>query len=236
MKINDIEIDPSDCATPELAAVQELLRQRAVALEFLEEDAENEAISAAIERLLEQEVDVPDPAPEECQRWYEANKKKYRNGDLIHARHILFQVTEGTPVPAVRSLAEAMLGELRANPELFEERAKANSNCPSGANGGQLGQLQRGSTVPEFEKAIFDGTRTGILPELVQTRHGFHIVAVDERIPGEQLPFEAVAKNVADEMRKITEEQALGQYMRLLAGQAYLDGVELDSVASPLVQ
>src|SRR5699024_2698462 len=157
-------------------------------------------------------------------------------GELVHARHILFQVTPGTPVAAVRSVAEAMLMELRANPELFEERARDKSNCPSAAEGGQLGQLQRGSTVPEFEKAIFEGETIGVLPGLVQTRHGFHIVAVDERIAGEQLPFEAVAEQIADELRGASEERALSQYVRVLAGDAELDGVDLDAAASPLVQ
>lgn len=236
MKVNDIEIDPADGATPELAAVQELLRQRAVELGLLEEDADYEAISAGIERLLGQEVNVPEPAPEECRRWYDTHTDKYRSGELVHARHILFQVTPGTPVPAVRSVAEAMLQELRANPELFEQRARDKSNCPSAAEGGQLGQLQRGSTVPEFEKAVFDGNRLGVLPDLVQTRHGFHIVAVDQRIAGEQLPFEVVADQVANELRAASEERALGQYVRVLAGQAELEGVTLDAAASPLVQ
>lgn len=236
MKVNNVYVDPTDGATPQLAAVQELLRQRAVQLELLTDDDDDQTVSDAIEQLLAQEIDVPEPAPEECQRWYEANKAKYRTGELVHARHILFQVTQGTPVPAVRAVAEAMLKELRANPELFAERAKANSNCPSGKQGGQLGQLQRGSTVPDFEKAVFDTKRTGVLPDLVQTRHGFHIVAVDERIAGQQLPFEAVADKVADEMRRTTEEQALNQYVRVLAGQSELEGVDLNAVGSPLVQ
>lgn len=236
MKVNDIEIDPADFATPELAAVQELLRQRAVALDYLAEGADDDTVAAGIDRLLEGEVDVPDPAPEEARRWYEANKERYRNGELVHARHILFQVTPGTPVAAVRSVAEAMLMELRGNPGLFEERARANSNCPSAAEGGQLGQLQRGSTVPEFEKAVFDGETIGVLAQLVQTRHGFHIVAVDQRIPGEQLPFEAVADQVADELHSASEERALSQYVRMLAGNAELEGVDLDAAASPLIQ
>jgi len=236
MKVNNVYVDPTDGATPQLAAVQELLRQRAVQLELLTDDDDDHVASEAIEQLLAREVDVPEPAPEECRRWYEANKAKYRTGELVHARHILFQVTQGTPVPAVRAVAEAMLKELRANPELFAERAKANSNCPSGKQGGQLGQLQRGSTVPDFEKAVFDTKRTGVLPDLVQTRHGFHIVAVDERIAGQQLPFEAVADKVADEMRRTTEEQALNQYVRVLAGQAELEGVDLNAAGSPLVQ
>src|SRR5699024_8735887 len=233
MKINDVYIDPAEWPTPQLAAVHELLRQRAVELDLLAQDDDEQAMSAGIEHLLAQEVEVPAPAREECRRWYDSHKDDYRTGELIHARHILFQVTEGTPVPAVRALAEAMLKELRAEPELFAERAKANSNCPSAAQGGQLGQLQRGGTVPEFEKAVFDSSTIGILPDLVQSRHGFHIVAVDKRIAGEQLPFEAVAEQIAAELRSASEERALSQYISMLAGQADVEGVDLNAAASP---
>lgn len=236
MKVNDVTIDPSQWPTPQVAAVHELLRQRALELDLLADNADEEAIAAAIEQLLKDEVDVPEPTAEECRRWYDTHRARYRNGELVHARHILFQITPGTPVAAVRSVAEAMLMELRANPDLFAERARSKSNCPSGAQGGQLGQLARGSTVPEFEKAVFEGDTIGILPQLVRSRYGFHIVAVDKRIAGEQLPFEAMAGKVADELRAASERRALGQYVRVLAGRAGLDGVDLDAAASPLVQ
>ncbi|MDE2461241.1 MAG: peptidylprolyl isomerase, partial [Gammaproteobacteria bacterium] len=110
------------------------------------------------------------------------------------------------------------------------------SNCPSAANGGQLGQLQRGDTVPEFEKALFEDATIGILPKLVTTRHGFHIIAVDQRIAGRQLPYELVREQVAAELRRRSEARALSQYVRLLAGSAAIEGVELEATASPLVQ
>lgn len=236
MKVNGIIINEAAGDSPQLAAVQELLRQRALELDLLSADADDNTTAAAIEQVLQCDVDVPEPTTQECRRWYDAHAERYSTGELIHARHILFQVTPGTPVAAVRSVAEAMHMELRANPELFEQRARDKSNCPSSAQGGQLGQIQRGSTVPEFEKAVFEGSTIGVLPKLVQTRHGFHIVAVDKRIPGEQLPFDAVAEKVADELRGASEERALSQYVRMLAGQADLEGVELDAAASPLVQ
>lgn len=236
MKVNGIHVDEEYGPTPELSAVQELLRQRAVELAFVDDNADDEVVSEAIERVLQREVDVPEPTYEECRRWYDAHPEKFRNGDLIHARHILFQITPGAPVATVRSEAEALHSELRKNPEAFEQRARDKSNCPSGAQGGQLGQLQRGSTVPEFEKAVFDNWYKGVLPELVHTRHGFHIVAVDKRINGEQLPFEAVADQVADELRSATEERALNQYVRILASDAELEGVDLDTAESPLIQ
>lgn len=237
MKVNAIEVDASAWPTPELAAVHELLRQRASALGLLADDANDTDTERAIERTLAEEVPVPEPTPEECERWYAANKQRFRSGDLVCARHILFQVTPGSPVPAIRSLAESMLHELQANPHLFAERAKEHSNCPSGAQGGNLGQLQRGETVPEFDKALFgDATTIGILPQLVTTRHGFHIVSIDQRIEGKQLPYELVRDDVAAELRRRSETRALSQYVRVLAGSAELEGVDLDAAASPLVQ
>jgi len=235
--INGVAVDPADWPTPQVAAVHELLRQRANELGFIAENAGDADTERAIERTLAEEVPVPEPSDEECRRWYEANAKRFRSGDLVCARHILFQVTPGSPVPAIRGLAEAMLHEIRNNSALFGERAREHSNCPSGANGGNLGQLQRGETLPEFDQAIFgDDASIGILPKLVTTHHGFHIISVDQRIEGKQLPYEIVRDDVAAELRRRSEARALSQYVRVLAGNADIEGVELDAATSPLVQ
>lgn len=237
IRVNDITLDVSDWPTPQLAAVHELLRQRAVALGLLSAgEHDDDAVDTAIEILLQKDVAVPDPTTEECRRWYDTHLKQYRSGELVHARHILFQVTPGARIQAVRAVAEAMLLELRTHPERFEERAREKSNCPSAAQGGQLGQITRGCMIAEFEKAVFDDTRVGVMPELIHTRHGFHIVSVDERVAGEQLPFEAVADKIAGELRRTSEERAVRQYVALLAGEADLEGVELEAAGSPLMR
>jgi peptidyl-prolyl cis-trans isomerase C len=151
-------------------------------------------------------------------------------------RHILFQVTAGTPVGALRAKAEGVLSELLRAPERFEALARECSNCPSGQHGGNLGQLQRGEMVPEFEQVVFGGTWTGIHGQLVKTRFGFHIVAVDRRAPGQRAPFEAVRERVAERLRAAALERALAQYVRVLAGQAEVEGVDLGATATPLVQ
>ena len=56
--------------------------------------------------------------------------------------------------------------------------------------------------VPEFERALFRLGPTGILPEVVKTRYGFHLVAADKRIAGNILPFEAVRERVAERLRQ----------------------------------
>jgi len=162
--------------------------------------------------------------------------KEFWSGDLVHARHILFQVTPSTSVPEIRGRAERTLSELLAEPDKFAAAARELSNCPSGQQGGNLGQIARGDTVPEFEQAIFRLGANGILRQLVKTRHGFHIVAVDQSIPGERLSFEAVRERISERLKTGVEEHALRQYVSILAGQAEIVGVELAGADTPLVQ
>lgn len=235
--VNDIAVEVSCWPNAEVAAVHELLRQRAIAVGVLAPDIdEDESIGVAIERLLADEVSVPSPNEAECRRYYENHLKEFQSGDLVHARHILFQVTPSVSVPEIRTRAEHVLSELLAKPDRFAAMARDLSNCPSGQHGGNLGQVGRGDTVPEFERVLFRLGANGILPELVKTRHGFHIVAVDQSIPGKTLPFEAVRDRIAERLKVSVEERALRQYISILAGKAEIVGVELAGAQTPLVQ
>ena len=235
--VNGVEIGARPETTNELSAARELLRQRAVAVGVLDAASSDEgAIEQAIEELLVREVATPIPTEEECRRYYDAHPKKFERGDLVHARHILFQVTPSVRIPEIRARAERTLNELLREPERFAAVAAELSNCPSGQQGGNLGQIGRGDTVPEFEKAIFRLGPTGLLRELVKTRHGFHIVAIDQRLPGRRLPFDMVRDEIAERLRAMVEEKALRQYISVLAGQAEVQGANLDGTEIPLVQ
>jgi peptidyl-prolyl cis-trans isomerase C len=230
ISVNGVPVDSAS------AAARELLRQQALASGLLTEGAAENEADAAIERLLERDVRVPDPGEAECRRFYDAHPALFTAGELAAVRHILFQVTSGTPVAALRARAEQVLSELLAAPERFEALARECSNCPSAQHGGNLGQLQRGESVPEFEQVLFGGTWTGIHGQLVKTRFGFHVLAVDQRAPGRRAPFEAVRAQVAERLRATSLERALAQYVRVLAGQADVRGVDLGGVSTPLVQ
>ncbi len=236
ISVNGVAVDPACLPSPAVAAVRELLRQRAAALGLLASSSEDEDVSRAIERALEREVAIPSATEEECRRYYDAHRDSFRSGDLVFARHILFQITPGSPLDLVRAKAEQTLAQVAANPKTFEESARTLSNCPSGQHGGNLGQIGRGDTVPEFEQALFADGWIGILPRLVKTRYGFHIVSVDRRAEGKILPFEAVRLRISDALTARVQETALRQYVRLLAGQADIRGVDLDPASTPLVQ
>ena len=234
--VNGVAVDSARQESARAAAARELLRQRAVAAGLAGDGGSEAEIDAAIERLLEQEVTIPQAAEEECRRYYDAHRGEFTSGELACARHILFRVTPGTPVPALRAKAELTLAELVRDPSRFESRAREFSNCPSGEHGGNLGQLSRGDTAPEFEQALFNGGYTGIYPQLVKTRYGFHILAVDRREPGRLVSFDAVREPIASRLAERALRRALQQYVSVLAGRSEVRGVDLDAAATPLVR
>ncbi|HEY0845423.1 MAG TPA: peptidylprolyl isomerase [Noviherbaspirillum sp.] len=191
---------------------------------------------ARIEVLLDQEVHVPDADEAACETYYRGHPEQFTHGELVEARHILFQVTPTVPLEFLRSTAESVLEELRTNPKRFTELAITYSNCPSGAVGGSLGQLSRGQTVPEFERFVFRLKEGEIASRLLETRFGLHIVQVMKHIPGTLLPFDAVKGQIADNLSRQAWQRAVHQYLQILVGKARIEGVTLDGVESPLVQ
>lgn len=227
--------DPEAAARRSLA-VRALLLQRARELGLADEHPGQDSEDAIIGRVLDAEVRTPTADQAECRRYFEMHPDRFTSDELVEARHILFAVTPGTPVAALRARAEAMATELMANPAQFAARAAEFSNCPSGVQGGNLGQFGRGQMVPEFDKAVFGTIATGVLSGLVQTRYGFHIVLVERRVPGRRLDFELVRERIAAHLTTRVQERALRQYLRVLAAQAEIEGADLEAAASPLVQ
>jgi peptidyl-prolyl cis-trans isomerase C len=207
-------------------AVRELLTQKAVEKGLLTAGAGLD--DATIDHLLEADCPIPCPSEEECQRYHAANSQKFRSPDLVFARHILFALTENAPMTKVRARAEEAHRELARHPDRFEALAQTLSNCPSGQAGGNLGQLSRGESVPEFEAAIFDSTHIGLLPGLVKSRYGFHIVVVERRIAGVALPFEAVRELIQRYLSEHVRHKSIQQYLTQLASGAELTGITLE--------
>lgn len=78
-----------------------------------------------------------------------------------------------------KAKAEDLLNQIK-NGANFEELAKANSQDSSAANGGDLGFIEKGQTVPEFEQAAF-ALEAGQVSGIVKTQYGFHIIKATEK-------------------------------------------------------
>lgn len=211
--------------------LRRLLLDEAQVLDLHDDDEE-----ALIARVLQQQVQAPQASTAECLRHYQAHPQRFTVGELVEASHILFQVTPGVNLDALREFAARQLAELQQSPERFADYAKTHSNCPSGEVGGSLGQIGRGATVPEFESALFGALSNALIPKLVETRFGLHIVYVGRKVAGQLLPFEQVQQKIADAMTQASYQHALRQYLHLLVGRAQISGIDLPGAESPLVQ
>ena len=230
-------------------AWSELLRQEAARQGLLPPHADDEApaLSAGdrqvIEAMLERLVPVPPPTDEECSRYYDSRKSQFVQGAQVHARHILFAVTPAVDVHKLVLRAEQALLELTrkdAPAGRFAELARELSNCPTGVQGGDLGWFGPHECANELANEFFNQKNPlrgiGLRPRLVHSRYGFHIVEVLGRKQGRQRPYEQVRERIAVELAQRSRATALHQYIRLLAGQAAVAGVDLEGAASPLVQ
>ncbi|WP_418320396.1 peptidylprolyl isomerase [Piscinibacter sakaiensis] len=228
-------------------ACSELLRQAAIRDGLLDasdppprDGILSESASQSIDAWLQAELELPEPSEEACRRHHAAQAARYRTGELVRARHILFAVTPGVDVVALRNRAETCLLDVRCHDgrsgDGFARAARELSNCPSGEIGGDLGWMEPAECAPEFAREVFGHLEIGVLPRLVHSRFGLHVVEVLERKGGEPQAFEAVRGSVAMALRQQAWVTALRQCLQLLAGAADVVGVDLDAAETPLVQ
>ena len=216
--------------------VRELLLQRAQQLGLSPEpisdaDGRRETDEEALIRgLLEQEVTVPEPDDAICRRYYAQNKARFRAPDIYEASHILFvaDLSDRTTYAQARADAEAVLATLQENSDSFATMARAYSRCSSAAHGGNLGQLTNGQTTPEFERAMLALAPGELCPEPVETRYGFHIIRLERKHEGRDLPYEAVVELIAEYLRESVRRRADAQYIARLVSAAQITGLALE--------
>ncbi|MDT9632117.1 peptidylprolyl isomerase [Pseudomonas sp. JV449] len=218
--------------------IRELLQQRIAELGLAVEIAagENEE-EAATRLLLEREVTVPDCDEATCVRYFENNRGRFHSAPLLAVRHILLECApdDAEARHLAHTQAEVLLLSLEEHPGQFAELALKYSACPSKAQGGSLGQVSKGQTVPELERQLFT-LAPGLAAKPLESRYGWHVISVDQRIEGQPLPYEAVAVAIRTQLQQGVWQKALVQYLQTLIGAADILGIALQGADSPLVQ
>ena len=218
--------------------IRELLLQRGQELNLQVATAAGEsADESALRALIEHEVVVPEADEAACEHFYQSNLTRFVSAPLLAARHILLECAPDDIEERItkREQAQALIAQLQEDPQRFGELAVGHSACPSKAQGGSLGQLSKGQTVPEFEKQLFRQPQ-GLVSQPLESRYGFHVVYVDQRIEGVQLPYDTVAQDIRRELYQRVWQKAVAQYLQTLVGAADIQGIQLEGATSPLVQ
>ena len=142
-------------------------------------------INYAGEKALSQ-VKVTD---DEVKSYYEANGEKLSGGPTVNAGHILVDSEER---------ANEILADIKSGKVSFEDAAKEFSSCPSGQNGGSLGEFGRGQMVPEFDTAVFAMEAGEVTDAPVKTQFGYHLIKVYSKNDGAVPPLSEVDGMIRD--------------------------------------
>ena len=151
---------------------------------------ENLLVSFAAEKAFSA-VSVSD---KEAEEYYEANKERFMSEETVNASHILVDSEEK---------ALQILSEIKSGETSFEDAARANSTCPSGGRGGNLGDFGRGQMVPEFDEAAFSMAEGEISDKPVQTQFGYHLIRLNGKEEGGEMAYE----DVKDELMAALKEE-----------------------------
>lgn len=125
----------------------------------------------------------------EVEKYYEENKAMFAESEKVRASHILVDSEEA---------ALGIIENIESG-SAFENQARESSSCPSKERGGDLGEFQRGSMVPEFEEAAFN-MEIGEISGPVKTQFGYHIIKLIDKKPASEKPFEAVKSGIENQL------------------------------------
>ncbi|MCP4492850.1 MAG: hypothetical protein GY820_36940 [Gammaproteobacteria bacterium] len=173
---------------------------------------------------------------EQIRTSYDQNLDAYSSDETRTARHILLTVPDDASDQDSKIIEDKIL-DIRAQIEAganFSELAKLHSQDPvSAADGGNLGEIERGMMVQPFEAVLFD-LNIGDLSSAVKTSFGWHLIKLDGISGGELLTFEEVRDDLADELKSEMAESQIYDLAENLANLAYEQPDSLDPAVDQL--
>ncbi|MCF6175167.1 MAG: peptidylprolyl isomerase [Victivallaceae bacterium] len=189
---------------------QQMVSRKTTLEQFIKKQSANPMVQAqyAIGEWVKSKATAVKPTDAEVKEFYKKNKDNPRinqalqlkmSGDpagSVRASHILIKTDKDEKAAkAAKAKAETILAKLKKGGN-FAELAKANSEGPSGKNGGSLGAFKKGQMVKEFEAAAFN-LKPGEVSGLVKTKFGYHIIRRDKSAETKYFPYDTVKEKIA---------------------------------------
>ena len=172
----------------------------------------------------------------DIQRYYNEHQQQFQVPEEVRVRHILIKVpakADAKTVAAAQAKAQDILTQLQHGAN-FADLAKKYSDDPgSKEQGGELGFIQHGATVPEFDKAAFS-LQPGQLSGIIHTQFGFHILQVEEKQPAHEKSVDEVHDLILANLTQQKQSQAAQDYAARLQAEAQKNGLQKMAEANHL--
>ncbi len=178
---------------------------------------------------------------QELQAYYDQHRDEYRVPEQVKVRHILIK----TPLPGpdgkadlkgegeALKKAEDVLKQVKAGGDFSQLAQKYSEDTGSAKQGGDLGWVGRGRTVPEFEKAAFSLSK-GQTSDLVKSSYGFHIIHVDDKQDAHIKTLADVKSEIEQKVKQDKSTRATEAAANTLLNQARTQGLDKAAAAKGL--
>lgn len=207
----------------------EQYQEQLKAANMTEDDLREEIVeNIKVENLLSKQFDSIESVTEkEITDYYSNNPNEFKTNEQIKASHILITVdendTDETKTKKKQSLID--LKKQIENGSDFAELAKANSDCPSKSNGGDLGFFERGQMVKPFEDTAFS-LKPGQLSDIVETQFGYHLIKVTDHKNGGTTPLEEIKDQLQAKLENDRKQEKAQEYVEELRNKATITYAE----------
>lgn len=182
--------------------------------------AEGELIGR-VQQSIADDVEVSD---EEVRQTYEEDPEAFATEAEACARHILVESEED---------ANTILDEL-ASGTSFADAASEWGTDGTAEQGGELGCITRGQTVPAFEEAIFaEDVTLGEPFGPVETQFGFHVIQVDERNEAETPPLEEVRSDIESQLQSQGVQARVSELVEAANVETFEDRLPYEAPQAP---
>jgi peptidyl-prolyl cis-trans isomerase D len=178
----------------------------------------------------------PQVSDAEVQAYYNQHQEQYQVKEQVKVRHILIAVPSGADAKtdaAAKAKAEDILKQIRSGGNFADLAAKNSDDPGSKVQGGELGWLDRGKTVPEFDKSAFT-LSPGQTSDLVKTQFGYHILQVEEKKTAHLRPIAEVKPEIVPVLEQQKAGVAEQNFATQLTNDAKKDGLEKAAAAKGL--
>ena len=158
----------------------------------------------------------------ELRERYNREKEQYRLPERARLREIVIVKPEN-PAAAdeARQRATAAAEQVRATGADFAKLASTLSEAGTREKGGDLGEVARGELLAEIDAAVFNA-QAGAIVGPIETRSGWHILKVEQRLPSEVPAFESVKDRLRRDATEETFQRDLKAYLESLRKDAFI--------------
>jgi parvulin-like peptidyl-prolyl isomerase len=157
----------------------------------------------------------------ELRERYDREKEHYRLPERAHLREIvILRPDSAANVDAARQKAEEITAAVKAGAD-FAKTASTSSEAGTKDKGGDLGEVNRGELLPDLDKAVFNAASGAIIGP-IETKSGWHILKVEQRLPSEVPAFESVKDRLRKDVSDETFQRDLKAYLDRLRKDAYI--------------